>query len=34
MTNYAQRLLTELHITLFVPLQDRQLVAEFKQVRH
>ena len=34
MTNYAQRLLTELHITLFVPLQDMQLVAEFKQVRH
>ena len=31
---YKQRLLTELHITLFVPLQERQLEAEDKQVRH
>jgi len=29
MTNYAQRLFMELQGTLFVPLQDRQSVAEF-----
>ena len=34
MTNYAQKLFTELQGTLFVPLQDVQLLAEFKQVRH
>ena len=31
---YAQRLFTELQGFLFVPLQDRQFGAEFKQVRH
>ena len=31
---YAQRLFTELQGTLSVPLQDRQSVAEVKQIRH
>ena len=31
---HAQSLSTELQVTLFVPLQERQLVLEVKQVKH